>query len=558
MSEKKEIRFSVTTFLLLLIIIAIISALFTAIVVIGFGSGELLNNNQDVAIKNVVEKPVVNEVKNEQVTKLEKENKVESADAYSMDFNFLKLENNKTNVVYSPLSIRYALKMLEEASAGETKAQITNLLGDKELSVYNSCSNLSLANAMFIRDTFKDGIKTTYTDLLKTKYNAEVITDSFGSAKTINDWVSNKTFNILPEILPDEPVEEDYMLVNTVAIDLEWIDKFVKVDGVECLYDHEKFSWNAGDNVKEFKGFNNSDVSYAGLDVLSSINRYDIVEVLGEESITNTVTEAYREWIKDDAGNIDEAKVQEFIPDYMKGYIPELDANYGRVDQVTDFDFYIDENVKVFAKDLKEIEGTNLQYIGIMPIKEDLTKYVDTVDDSTVNTLISKLKSFDRPEDFEEGYVTYVTGMIPKFDFNHDLTLKQHLETLGVKDVFTSGIADLSNLTDAEDAFISSAIHKAKIEFTQDGIKAAAATVFGGKGGGEDFNYYFDIPVKNYDITFDKPYMFLIRDVESGEIWFTGTVYEPKKWEEDPESPKEGEHAYYNYFLYVNGEYIND
>ena len=41
--------------------------------------------------------------------------------------------------------------------------------------------------------------------------------------------------------------------------------------------------------------------------------------------------------------------------------------------------------------------------------------------------------------------------------------------------------------------------------------------------------------------------MFLIRDVETGEIWFTGTVYEPKKWEDDPES-KQSETRRYIFF----------
>ena len=39
--------------------------------------------------------------------------------------------------------------------------------------------------------------------------------------------------------------------------------------------------------------------------------------------------------------------------------------------------------------------------------------------------------------------------------------------------------------------------------------------------------YSFDVPVKKIDITFDKPYIYIIRDKDSGEVWFTGTVYEP-------------------------------
>ena len=41
------------------------------------------------------------------------------------------------------------------------------------------------------------------------------------------------------------------------------------------------------------------------------------------------------------------------------------------------------------------------------------------------------------------------------------------------------------------------------------------------------FDYFFEVPVEEIDLTFDKPYMFLIRDKATGEVWFTGTVYEP-------------------------------
>ena len=94
-------------------------------------------------------------------------------------------------------------------------------------------------------------------------------------------------------------------------------------------------------------------------------------------------------------------------------------------------------------------------------------------------------------------------------------------------------IADLSNLTETNDTFISDAKHKANIEFTQDGIKAAAATVVGGAGAGDWYDYLFEIPTEKIDITFDKPYMFIIRDKTTGETWFTGTVYEPTLWDED-------------------------
>ena len=106
---------------------------------------------------------------------------------------------------------------------------------------------------------------------------------------------------------------------------------------------------------------------------------------------------------------------------------------------------------------------------------------------------------------------------------------------MGINEVFDSNKANLKGITD-EEAYIGEAMHKANIEFTQDGIKAAAASILGGEGAGMPFDYFFDVPVEEIDMTFDKPYMFLIRDIETNEIWFAGSVYEPLLWENEPEN----------------------
>ena len=51
----------------------------------------------------------------------------------------------------------------------------------------------------------------------------------------------------------------------------------------------------------------------------------------------------------------------------------------------------------------------------------------------------------------------------------------------------------------------------------------------GGAGAatGPHFEHLFKVPVKDIDLTFDKPYMYIIRDKATGEVWFTGTVYSP-------------------------------
>ena len=37
-----------------------------------------------------------------------------------------------------------------------------------------------------------------------------------------------------------------------------------------------------------------------------------------------------------------------------------------------------------------------------------------------------------------------------------------------------------------------------------------------------------ELNIERIDITFDKPFIYLIRDKNTGEVWFMGSVYEPK------------------------------
>jgi serine protease inhibitor len=108
----------------------------------------------------------------------------------------------------------------------------------------------------------------------------------------------------------------------------------------------------------------------------------------------------------------------------------------------------------------------------------------------------------------------------------------EDLQAIGITDVFDSSKADLSGITGDKSAVIDSASHKANIEFSNNGIKAGAATSMGGKGNMDCvFDYVYDVPTKTIDITFDNPYLFLIRDKNTKEVWFVGTVYEPKAYQ---------------------------
>ena len=69
--------------------------------------------------------------------------------------------------------------------------------------------------------------------------------------------------------------------------------------------------------------------------------------------------------------------------------------------------------------------------------------------------------------------------------------------------------------------YISKVVHQANIDVDETGVEAAAATaVIGSTGGGPS-------PLKTITLRFDRPFLFLVRDVETGAILFMGRVVDP-------------------------------
>ena len=537
---------------LLLIIIAVVGC------VLGYQYMNKEKDTEDVATEKKEEKQ---EEKKE--TKKMSEYQIDEG-LSNFDLSFLKMENQKENLVYSPLSIKYALGMLEEAAEGDAKEEISNILSSYKVKDYTNSKNMSFGNALFVRDTFD--VKKEYKSLLQEKYNADVITDSFESADTINSWISDKTLKLIENLVTDDDVKSlNFALVNALGIDMEWRTKFLSNDRdydkdknlkLDCDYEHINNTWWQTPAEVRSHEFENINDKVSGMEIYATLNNYDIMNELGEDKIRESVTEEFMKWAKNEGkeytdtfnGDYSDENIKKVAKEYLEGtdnndswltqdgYLKELDSNYKDVSYSTDFSLYVDDEVKMFAKDLKEYDGTTLEYIAIMPTEEELDKFIEDTNVEEIKDLIGNLKEL-KSENFNDGVITEITGYIPKFKFDYDLDLMEDLNKMGIAAVFEQGKAELTNLTEDEDTYISDAKHKANIEFTQDGIKASAVTMAGGMGAGEFFDYVFEVPIEKIDLTFDKPYMFLIRDKETGEVWFAGNVYEPLLWEDDQTVP---------------------
>jgi len=366
------------------------------------------------------------------------------------ELTFLKLERDKKkNMVYSPLSIEYALRMLQEGAKGKTFTEINNVVGNSDMTKYaNFEENLSLANGLFVKDTQFKYVKEQYIKLLKEKYDAEIVNDSFNNAKNVNQWIEEKTLGMIKNLLEDRTVQENIMLiVNALAIDMEWDTPF-----------------------------------YPGSTYSSPFYKED-------GDILYATTMSHRK-----------------IRDRSLGY-------------------FEDSNITVLNLDLKKYNSTQLEFMAIMPKKEKLSDYIENVTMEQINEIY---KNINYSSNVKDGVYAY----IPRFKYDYDLSLKDDLEQLGIKTAFNKANADFSKIADYKESgqffYVSEAIHKALIDFREKGTKAAAVTVIG-------MTAAKALPEKTYPvyIYIDRPFMYLIKDKNTNDVWFVGTVYEPNLWEND-------------------------
>ena len=111
-----------------------------------------------------------------------------------------------------------------------------------------------------------------------------------------------------------------------------------------------------------------------------------------------------------------------------------------------------------------------------------------------------------------------VTLAMPKFEFESEFSLRETLSAMGMPIAFSGG-ADFSGMTGNRDLFIAEVIHKAFVSVDEAGTEAAAATAV--------VMELTAVPGEPVEVTIDRPFIFLIRDIETGAILFVGRVVNP-------------------------------
>ena len=163
-------------------------------------------------------------------------------------FNFLKAANEAgqsgKSFIYSPLSITYALGMVNDAAVGETEKEIEQTLGFLQggsKAVNEFCKNLidnlpkvdnkvtlNIANALFLNKGFT--LKKQFEEDMKNYYDAKAevldFSASLQSAAVINKWCEDKTKGMIPDIIEATDAEAASYLLNAIYFKADWASKF--------------------------------------------------------------------------------------------------------------------------------------------------------------------------------------------------------------------------------------------------------------------------------------------------------------------------------------------
>ena len=153
-----------------------------------------------------------------------------------------------SSIIVSPVSVGYMLGMLGQGAKGETRRQITDVLGlgasVKEINMYfkkmtdgvsgvDSTVTIRIANNINVNSTLGISLIPKYKSEMLKYYNAQVDALDFTNSSSldrINNWCDTHTDGMIPKILDQLDPQAVMYLLNAVYFNASWTEKFKPED----------------------------------------------------------------------------------------------------------------------------------------------------------------------------------------------------------------------------------------------------------------------------------------------------------------------------------------
>jgi len=312
---------------------------------------------------------------------------------------------------------------------------------------------------------------------------------------------------------------------------------------------HPAFNWLDAELAKRGEGAEGKDGEGFRLNIVNAIwgqKDYeflsDFLDVLAENygaglRILDFITETEKsrltinDWVSDQT----EGRIEDLIPQGAIDALTRLvltNAIYFNAAWENPFDkkmtadgpFYLLDGGQVIVPMMKQTEsfsytegegyqavellydGDELSMVILLPEAGQFEAFAEGLQAQQVDAIINDLQD------------TRVTLTMPRFEFDSEFSLKDTLAGMGMPIAF-SGDADFSGMTGNQELSISDVVHKAFVAVDEAGTEAAAATSVIIK--------LTAVPEPPVEVTIDRPFIFLIRDIETGAILFIGRVMNP-------------------------------
>jgi serpin B len=366
---------------------------------------------------------------------------VEGNARFALDL-YRALREEDGNLFFSPYSVSTALAMTYAGAQGETERQMRNALWftlpqpvlhpafhglDADLTRQISDTEgvqVTIANALWGQDPYP--FLTEFLDLIETSYGAPMQRTDFAGAPEqartdINDWVSEKTEELIPELMAPGSITPDTRLVLANAIHFlgKWKSPFD-----EDLTQDAPFHRLGGTEV--------------WVPMMSIEDRFRYTE----ESDCQAIELLYT--------------------------------------------------------------GDRLSMVVLFPAEDTFQTFEAALTLERLNQMLTQMSAQE------------LQLVMPEFELSREFSLAGVLAALGMPDAFSSA-ADFSGMDGMRNLFIDDVVHKAYVSVDEEGTEAAGAT-----------GVVMRLSVPR-TVRVDRPFLFLIRDIETGTILFLGRVMDPSE-----------------------------
>ncbi len=205
-------------------------------------------------------------------------------------FNLFRKTRDTENHVISPLSITYALGMLNNGAEGITREEICQVLSGgrqtgyadvatmnafcrkmlTESALLDKDTRMAIANTIYFNGDRKDiSLKTAFKEAAATYYDATPSVLNFSDEATlgiINQWVADKTDGMIRDLLKPEDMQNPNLvsfLLNAICFKGSWVNQFEEQQTQNAYFDNMRRTAMMMNQTNEFR--------YARTDLYQSV-----------------------------------------------------------------------------------------------------------------------------------------------------------------------------------------------------------------------------------------------------------------------------------------------